>query len=293
VVSVGLLLVGVAWLPTANVLFPTGVVIAERTLYLASAGIAFVAAEGARWITARRGALAAAAATLAVAVPFAGRTFSGIPVWRGNRELVLYALVTHPESYRVHQAAARVLVKLGDRRAALAEYGVSGELFPLEVPNLVEAARAAADAGDPRLARRFLADAERPGWGRSLTEWARAYVDLRTGTSAAFLAEARARAAEAPADPDAARILAGAFLSRGEADSARALWPAFLRHGGEAFAAWLYRSSTFVAIGMADSAGLALDSAARHAPRDPAARADLGRLRALIASSAAVASPLR
>jgi hypothetical protein len=292
-VSAGLLLVGVAWLPTANLLFPTGVAIAERTLYLATAGIALVAAEGARWVAARRGTLAAATATLVIAVPFAGRTVSGIPVWRGNRELVLHALLSHPESYRVHQAAARVLVKLGQRRAALAEYGVSAELFPLEVPNLVEAARAATDAGDARLARRFLADAERPGWGRSLLEWARAYVELRTGTSAAFLAGARERVARSPRDADAARILAGAFLSFGQADSARAVWPAFLRHGGAPFAGWLFRSSTFVAVGMPDSARLALDSAARHVPDDPAARADLGRVRALIASSEAPAPPLR
>jgi len=292
-VSVGLLLIGIAWLPTANLLFPTGVVIAERTLYLASAGVALVAAEGARALAARRGARAAAAAALLVVLAFGARTLSGIPVWRGNRELVLHALVTHPESYRVHQAAARVLTRLGQRRAALAEYGVSAELFPLEVANLVEAAQAAADAGDARMARRFLAWAERPGWGRPLVEWGRAYVDLKTSSSTAFLAEARAGFRAAPDDPNAARILVGALLSGGESDSARAVWPVFLGHGGPAFAGWLYRSSTFVAVGMPDSARIALDSAARHLPRDPSARADLGRLRALIAAATPGLRPLR
>ncbi len=291
--SVGLLLAGVAWLPTANLLFASGVVIAERTLYLASAGVALVAAEAARALAARRGGLAATAGALLVVLPFAARTVTGIPVWQGNRELVLHGLLTHPESYRVHQAAARVLTKLGRRRAALAEYGVSAELYPLEVPNLVEAARAAADAGDERMARRFLAEAERPGWGRPLLEWGRAYVDARTRSSGAFLAEARARLRAAPADPNAARIMAGALLSSGEPDSARAVWPAFLRRGGAPFAGWLYRSSTFLATGMPDSARIALDSAAGHIPDDPSARADLGRLRALIASASAGPRPLR
>ena len=292
-VSAGLLLAGLAWLPTANLFFPTGVVIAERTLYLATAGVALVAAEGARAAAGRWGAARVAIAVLAVAIVFAGRTTAAIPVWRSNRDLVIRDLLAHPESYRVHQAAARVLKRLGNRRAALAEYGVSAELYPLEVPNLVEAAQAAADAGDVRLARRFLADAERPGWAKALTEWGRAYVDLRSGTRAAFLGEARRRAAAAPSDPVAARILAGAFLAVGQPDSARAVWPAFLGRGGAPFLGWLYRSSTFVAAGMSDSARLALDSAAAHVPRDPAARADLGRLRFLIAGSAPPGRALR
>jgi len=292
-VSVGLFLAGIAWFPIANLLFPSGVVIAERTLYLASAGVALIVAEGGRWLAARLGTARAAAVVLLVGAAFAVTTVSAIPMWRGNRDLVLRALAAHPESYRVHQAAARVLVKLGDLRGALAEYGVSAELYPLEVTNLVEAARTAADAGDARLARRFLAEAERPGWGRAITEWARAYVDLRTGTSASLLAEARRGVESGPADPVAARILAGAFLALGRSDSARAVWPAFLRRGGPPYPGWLYRSSTFVAVGMPDSARLALDSAARHAPDDPAARADLGRLRVLIASSLPGGLPLR
>jgi hypothetical protein len=292
-VSVGLFLAGIAWLPTANLLFPSGVVVAERTLYLVSAGVALVVAEGGRRLVGRSGPARAAALVLLVGVVFAARTVSAIPTWRGNRDLVLRALVAHPESYRVHQAAARVLVKLGDLRGALAEYGVSAELYPLEVTNLVEAARTAADAGDARLARRFLAAAERPGWGHAIVEWARAYVDLRTGTSATLLAEARRGVSAAPADPTAARILAWAFLALGQVDSARAVWPAYLQRGGPAYPGWLYRSSTFVALGMPDSARLALDSAAGHAPDDPTARADLGRLRALIASSLAGGRPLR
>ena len=224
---------------------------------------------------------------------FAGRTAAAIPVWRSNRDLVIRDLLAHPESYRVHQAAARVLKRLGNRRAALAEYGVSAELYPLEVPNLVEAAQAAADAGDARLARRFLVEAERPGLAKPLTEWGRAYVDLRTGTGAAFLGEARRRAAVAPSDPVTARVLAGAFLAVGQPDSARAVWPAFLARGGAPFLGWLYRSSSFVAAGMSDSARIALDSASAHVPNDPAARADLGRLRFLIAGSAPPERPLR
>ena len=292
-VSVGLFVIGVAWLPTANLLFPTGVVIAERTLYLASAGVALIAAEGAVWVARRSGARRAVLAVAVVAAVFGARTASANGTWHGNRDLVLRALIAHPESYRVHETAGRVLVKLGDMPRALAEYGISVELYPLEIPNLVEAARVAADAGNARLAGRYLDQAERVGLRDELVEWVRAYVLMRTGSASAVLEHAYHAVEAAPTDAPAARILAAAFLALDQPDSARAVWPAYRRRGGSPYLGWLYGSSTFAAVRMLDSARMAFDSAAAHAPADPSARADLGRLRALIGGLAEAAPPLR
>jgi tetratricopeptide (TPR) repeat protein len=292
-VSVGLLIIGIAWLPTANLLFPSGVVIAERTLYLASAGVALIAAEGAVWVAGRGGVRRAVLAVALVAAFFGARTATANGTWHGNRDLVLRALIAHPESYRVHEAAGRVLVKLGDMPRALAEYGISVELYPLEIANLVEAARVAADAGNARLAGRYLDQAERVGLRADLIEWVRAYVLLRIGSASEVLDHAHHTVAAVPTDPQAARILAAAFLALGQPDSARAVWPAFRRRGGSPYLGWLYGSSTFAAVRMLDSARMAFDSAAAHAPADPSARADLGRLRALIGGLAEAAAPLR
>ena len=292
-VSVGLFVIGIAWLPTANLLFPTGVVIAERTLYLASAGAALIAAEGAVWVARRGGARRAVLAVAVVAAFFGARTASANGTWHGNRDLVLRALIAHPESYRVHETAGRVLVKLGDMPRALAEYGISVELYPLEIPNLVEAARVAADAGNARLAGRYLDQAERVGLRAELIDWVRAYVLMRTGSASAVLEHAHHAVETAPTDAQAARILAAAFLALDQPDSARAVWPTFRRGGGSPYLGWLYGSSTFAAVRMLDSARMALDSAAVHSPGDPNARADLGRLRALIGGLAEAGPPLR
>ena len=282
-VSVGLLVIGITWLPTANILFPTGLVISERTLYLASSGLALIVAEGAEWLGRRAGTFRTAAAALVVLGLLGVRTATANGRWRSDRDLVLYGLFAHPESYRVHQAAARVLVKLGDVRGAMAEYGVSAELYPLEVANVVEAARAAADAGDARLAQRFLSqEADRLGLRAAFTEWLHAYVLLRTGSAAQLMDYARGVVRAAPAAPQSARVLVGAFLALGQWDSARAVWPEYLRHGGSPYHRWLYGAATYAAVGMPDSARLAFDSARRYAPNEPLARADLGRLRVLI-----------
>jgi protein O-mannosyl-transferase len=158
--SVGLCLIGIAWLPTSNLFFPTGVVIAERTLYLASAGAALCAAAGFDWLVGRRGMRRAAAATLVIALAFGARTVTQIPVWHGNRELLLWALREHPESYREHLAAARALIRLGDLPSALGEYDYAVELYPLDPYALAEAAGASVDAGRLARARDFLARAE-------------------------------------------------------------------------------------------------------------------------------------
>jgi hypothetical protein len=118
-------------------------------------------------------------------------------------------------------------------------------------------------------------------------------VLMRTGSAAAVLEHAHRAVAAAPTDPQAARVLAAAYLALDRPDSARAVWPAFRRRGGSPYLGWLYGSSTFAAVRMLDSARMAFDSAAIHAPADPSARADLGRLRALIGGLAEAAPPLR
>lgn len=292
-VAVALFVVGIAWLPTSNILFPSGVVIAERTLYLPSAGAALAAGVAAAWLVRRLGASRAAGLVGVVLLIFGATTVAAIPTWRSNRDLVVRTLFAHPESYRVHEAAARVLVKLGDYPKALTEYGISIELYPLELPNLFEAARTAADAGNARLARRWLAQAERFGLRQDLLTWARAYVLLRTGAAPAVLSQARRAAAAAPRDAETARFLAAAFLAAGQPDSACAVWPAYRARGGSTFLGWLYASSTYVAAGRTVLAWAAHDSATAHAPDEASARANLGRLRALIEASGEAHRPSR
>jgi len=280
--SAGLCIIGVAWLPTANLFFPTGIVLAERTLYLATVGAALVAAAGFARLAALRGPRAAVAVTGCVAAAFGVRTVTAIPVWRDNRDLALWAIGAHPEAYRAHQTAARALVRLGDLPAALRQYSVSIELYPLDYYNLTEAAAAALDAGRLRMALDELRQAERlaPGYGLAQVLLARALLAARGPRDA--LIHARRAVALLPRHAEAARMLAASYVALGEPDSAVAVWPAFLGRGGPPFDGWLLEASTLAATGRSERARSALDSAIQHAASDSTAPRRIREVRALI-----------
>ena len=103
-------LVGLGWtllafLPASNLLVPTGQVLAERTLYLPSIGVAMLVALvverlGASLANARRGVRVATLATaLAVVAMFAVRSAVGTQVWRGNQAIFDQMIVADPAGY--------------------------------------------------------------------------------------------------------------------------------------------------------------------------------------------------
>jgi len=283
--AVGLLVMAIAWLPTANLLFPTGIVLAERTLYLASAGFAMIAAAAFERLERSRERRLALWIAAAVAVAFAVRTASQAPLWRSNRDLVLWGLEEHPESYRQHQAAARALLRAGDLSTALRQYGLAIELYPLDHYNLAEAASVALDAGRPRLALGYLRRAEDLDTTLALTETLMARALLAMDSAGAALRHARRAVALGPRQAEAARLLESAFAALGERDSALAVWPAFRSRGGSRFAGWLLESSTLVDLGQPGRAAAALDSATRSAPPDSTSLARLEAVRLLVVSA--------
>jgi protein O-mannosyl-transferase len=129
-----------AYLPTSNLFFPAGVLLAERNLYtpvlIVAAGVAVAIARlAARWST--RGAIVVAASLVTL---LAGRSLARLPIWRDNKVFLLTTLMEHPESYRAHQWAAAVLAGVRDTTGARREYTTADSLFPND-PHL-EAARA-------------------------------------------------------------------------------------------------------------------------------------------------------
>src|SRR5204862_1132672 len=96
----GLGWIGVALLPVANLLYPAGVLVAERTLYLPSVGLALAAgaALGA-WV--ERGAAPRRLAwVLGLMVVTGGvRTALRVPVWRDQLTVVLSELEDSPRSF--------------------------------------------------------------------------------------------------------------------------------------------------------------------------------------------------
>lgn len=118
-----------SYLPTSNLFFPSGIVLAERNLYLAVALPAVGGAVAATWIAARRGLRSAAVAATALLVLAGWRSLARLPAWRDNRSQLITLLADHPESYRAHASAAAVLAGLQDTAGARREYRVADSLF--------------------------------------------------------------------------------------------------------------------------------------------------------------------
>ena len=105
----GLLWLAISYSPVSNVLLPTGILLAERTLFAASVGLAIALGAGASWLHARieRGpgagrvpALVLAAVLLVAAVHSADRQ----RVWRDNETLFTTMVREQPRSGKAHYA---------------------------------------------------------------------------------------------------------------------------------------------------------------------------------------------
>jgi hypothetical protein len=123
-------LAALTYLPTSNLLFASGVVLAERTLYEAVLLVAVVL--GLVVTTLARSGDARVAGVIAglVIVAFGARAFARLPAWRDNRSYLITLLTEHPESYRGHFSAAAVSAGMGDTAGARRQYELADSLFP-------------------------------------------------------------------------------------------------------------------------------------------------------------------
>ncbi len=147
------ILAGVAtYLPTSNLLFASGVMLAERAFYFA----ALAPALAAGWLVARvtdprqvRLGLAIAAAASAA---FAVRTVTRIPFWRDSRSVVIEGFLEHPENFAAHLRLGDALAQTGDTTRALAHYLAAMEIYDGYSFVPVRAARFALALRRPQLA---------------------------------------------------------------------------------------------------------------------------------------------
>lgn len=120
--------------PVSNLVVPTGILLAERTLFLPSVGAALAAGAGVSWIIGRAGGRA----WLRRAVVAAGsmlllfgivRSALRQPVWRDNDTLFASLLVDAPLSYRTYWSHAHTLAAKHDRAGAELEYQRALDLY--------------------------------------------------------------------------------------------------------------------------------------------------------------------
>ncbi|TFH66678.1 MAG: tetratricopeptide repeat protein [Gemmatimonadales bacterium] len=155
---VGLILlwVPVALLPVSNLILPIGVLLAERTLYVAVFALALgvAVAIDALGTGGRRRHVALILCGI-VCTLFATRTVLRLPSWRTTDEVFRTLLRDRPDSYRAHWHHARMAWRDGDLPSALAYYQSTIELWPQARPVFGEAGMFATETGQQREARSF------------------------------------------------------------------------------------------------------------------------------------------
>ncbi len=127
--ALGFLFLAVAFLPTANLLFPTGTIFGERLAYLPSAGFCVIAGT---WIAGAAETLPAAraAALTAVVLLFGARTIVRNPVWRSDEALFTNMVRVSPKSAKAHYDFAYMSAENGRDRVALEHYVRATEIYP-------------------------------------------------------------------------------------------------------------------------------------------------------------------
>ena len=103
----------IALLPTANLLFPIGALMAERFLYLPS--VAFAIALVAL-LDRRNSPRYTVAVVTVLALLYTGRTFARNAAWKNDLTLASADIQTTPESFRLHDMLAKALYEQDARR---------------------------------------------------------------------------------------------------------------------------------------------------------------------------------
>lgn len=116
-------------LPTSNLLFASGIVLAERNLYVAVLLVAVLAGYGVAGASLRWGPRRTGIAVAVLAVALGAGSFTRLRAWRDNRAFLLTLLADHPESYHAHASAAAVLAGMRDTAGARGEYARAESLF--------------------------------------------------------------------------------------------------------------------------------------------------------------------
>lgn len=155
--AVGLGWLALAFLPVANLAFPIGVLIAERTLYLPSVGLLLAAGSLLKDLPARR-----LWPLLAVVVLAGGlRSAMRVPVWRDDRSLAMSMLEDSPRSSVGSWGVGAILQRSGNAERALAAFLVALRIERRNAQIYMAAADAAFTLGRNRLADSLLNEAER------------------------------------------------------------------------------------------------------------------------------------
>lgn len=272
---------GLAWflpavLPISNVVFLTGVLVAERALYLPSVGVAWMFGAGLVWAL-DRGRRAGGLLVLVLGALWVGRTVTYIPVWESTDSVFDHMVATVPQSARSQWVLGDALLGAGRTDEAVAAYARALGRLGGETPFLTRSAGRLQQAGKVDVARVLaLRAVEVDSSGsapRLLAVMAASEADWE-----ATVRWSRATREASPHDPVAGHLLSVALTELERYPEARAVREELLaRDPGDAWQPWYWLVELRARTGDTVGARAAADSA-RSRALDPSALAVIDSL---------------
>ncbi len=156
----GLIWIGIALTPVANLFFRAGVLVAERTLYLPSVGLSLAAGAGfgGWWTGAGTRARQLAAAGVVVAIVVGGaRAALRVPVWKSTETVYQSIVRDSPRSYAGPMFGGTLAEGEGRYADALAAFRRAAQILPTDNRLTLRAAELAYRLERPALADTLLA----------------------------------------------------------------------------------------------------------------------------------------
>lgn len=180
----GLGWLAIAFLPVSNLLFSTGVLLAERTVYLPSVGLALAAGAALARLPVQRLRVALALIVVAGGVRTALRT----PVWHDDFSVTRSILEDSPASYRGPARMGAIYQSHRQPERALAALRHAARTYDRDPSLFIAGADAALTLGQSHLADSLLARAEQlcyrcPGYYRTQALAARSRGDSAVADS--------------------------------------------------------------------------------------------------------------
>jgi protein O-mannosyl-transferase len=252
---------GITISPTSNTVFLSGILLAERTLYLPSVGLA--AATG--WLFYRiardrpRGAWVALAVVVALS---SVRTWTRNPTWYDNATMFTALVRDYPQSGRAQWVLGDVALGRGNESDALRSYRAAVDLLDSDYQLVTEVANKLMGVERYRAAEGLLLYAVRDQ-PRYALAWSRlAFIRAEFGDAQGAERYVRESLDRYPPDPTGNQVLAWALAAQGrliEAEEARARAE---EHGDVTFwQTFVYDAIIARAAGDSLTASAALDTA--------------------------------
>jgi hypothetical protein len=216
---------GIAWFAVTasvagNVVVPTGVLVAERVLYLPSVGPAI--ALGALWSVIPPARLVWPVTALLLML-LVVRTLDRIPVWRDEERFVAALIRDAPDSYRAHWAMGARAFERGHARSGEAHYRLAMETYPADGALVQELGERYLAAGLYEPADRYLTAAFRVDTLRSDAATLAVLARLRAGRAGDAVALAEDAMRRFPHVPLLLLVSGEAYLAAGRPGRALAV----------------------------------------------------------------------